>query len=363
MKTRILCAAIILLAAIWIGGCNSSKKDDTIKLGIIVPLSGNDGPLGDYSKKGVELAVEEQNSKGGILGKKIELSIQDSESKPEKGLTIAKNMIESDKPFAIYSIISGVTLAIKPETEKNSTILMAAVGTDKFLEGGKYTFRNFFAATSVANQLTKFIKDSMNVKSLCLFYVDNEYGKSVRDAVLKSSVEHGLKMGFSETFDAKALDYKSQIAVKVNKNIECIYIAGVGKSLGTMIKQIRESGYSGKIVGDPLIPFPDVTNSGGESLKGIKYLDFAFESNSANINTSSFVNAFKKKYNEEPKNFSVISYEGINLLFKSIENTKSIEAKNIADELNKVNNYDGVFGKVSIKNNNFVYSFKSKEVK
>lgn len=363
MKTKIVFSAIILSSITLLIGCNSSKNDDTIKIGVIVPLSGNDGPLGEYSRKGVELAVEEQNAKGGLLGKKIEIEIQDSESKPEKGLSIAKNMLEASKPFAIYTIISGVSLAIKPETEKNNTILMAAVGTDKFLEGGNFTFRNFFAATNTANQLTKFIKDSLKVKSLSLFYVDNEYGKSVRDAVTKASTEHSLSMGFSETFDAKALDYKSQITAKISQNTECIYVAGVGKSLGIMIKQIRESGYKGKIVGDPLIPFPDVYTSGGESLKGIKYLDFAFETNSTNPNTVAFVQSFKKKFNEEPKNFSVISYEGIKLLFKSVEIIQSLDASKLSAELNKTIDVDGVFGKVSIVKNNFVYTFKSKEVK
>lgn len=363
MKIARLSIYVTLVLSALLSACTGSETENTVKIGVIVPLSGNDGPLGDYSNKGVELAVDQQNAQGGLLGKKIELVVQDSESKPEKGLSIAKTMLENDKPFAIYSIISGVTLAIKPETEKSKTILMAAVGTDKFLEGGKYTFRNFFAATTTANQLTEFIKDSLHAKSLSLFYADNEYGKSVKEAISKESAEHGLKMGFSETFDPKSLNYKSQIAATVNRNTECLYVAGVGKSLGTMIKQIRESGYKGEIIGDPLIPFPDVYTSAGESLKGLKYLDFAFEPTSTQPNTAEFVTSFKKKFNEEPKNFSVISYEGMKLLFKAVEKTKSFDAQKLSDDLNTTEGYNGVFGKVSIAGNNFHYTFKPKEVK
>lgn len=354
--------ALILTAVFFIGCYNEpAKTPTTVKVGVIVPLTGNAGVLGDYTLKGLQLAVEEQNAKGGLLGKKIELDVQDSKGDPKEGVAIAKNMLaQEQKPFLVYSIMSGVTLAIKPETEKNGIILMSAVGTDKFLENSNYTVRNYVSATTIGQNLVPYLKDTMNVKNLVLFHSNNEYGISVRDAVKKNAEEHGLTIS-TEPYEETSLDYKSLIAAKINKTTECVYVAGVGKGLGTMIKQVRESGYKGKIIGDQLMTFPDVVNVAGDSLKGIPYLDFAFDLNSTNPNSKSFVDSFHNKYKSDPQNFSVITYDGLKLLFGAIEQNNTTDGSKLVSALNSTKDYAGVFGPVSVTNRNVNFTFHFKE--
>ncbi|PYS66792.1 MAG: hypothetical protein DMF69_25025 [Acidobacteria bacterium] len=121
---------------------------------------------------------------------------------------------------------------------------MSAVGTDKFLENSRYTIRNYVSATTIGQNLAPYVKDTMQAKTLLVFYSNNEYGQSVKDAVKKVGEQKGLSVS-TEPYEETSLDYKSLIAAKVSKGTECVYVAGVGKGLGTMIKQIRESGYTG----------------------------------------------------------------------------------------------------------------------
>src|ERR1044072_7136970 len=104
------------LATVLFNGCRNepAKPAETLKIGVVVPLTGNAGVLGDYTLKGLQLAVDDQNAKGGLLGKKIELDVQDSKAEPKEGVSIIKNMLAANqKPFLVYSIMSGVTMAIK----------------------------------------------------------------------------------------------------------------------------------------------------------------------------------------------------------------------------------------------------------
>ena len=263
----------------------------------------------------------------------------------------------------VYSIMSSVTLAIKPETEANKTILMSAVGTDKFLQNSSYTIRNFVAATTIGQELSAYLKDSMQVHHLTVFYSNNEFGISVKDAMLKYCHEKGINVGNAETYEETSLDYKSLIAAKVNKMTECIYVAGVGKGLGTMLKQIRESGYTGKIISDPLITFPDVVNTAGDAIKGIPYLDFAFDVNSTDPTTKTFVNAFKSKFNRDPQNFTTITYDGAKMLFDAITKVGSLHNDKVIAELNSMKDYNGVFGKNAVNNRNIKFTFVFKKVK
>jgi branched-chain amino acid transport system substrate-binding protein len=362
-KAIVFSLAFLVIGLVAFSGCWNRQQpspNDTLKIGVVVPLTGNAGVLGDYTLKGLQLAVDDQNAKGGLLGKKIELDVQDSKADPKEGVAIIKNMLAKDqKPFLVYSIMSGVTMAIKPETEKNNILLMSAVGTDRFLENSRYTIRNYVSATTIGQNLAPYLKDTLKVKNLAVFYSNNEYGQSVKDAVRKFCEEKGIAVS-TDPYEETSLDYKSLIAAKVNKGTECVYVAGVGKGLGTMIKQIRESGYTGKMVGDQLITFPDVVSVAGDALKGMPYLDFAFDVNSSSASTKSFVDSFKNQFHTDPQNFSVITFDGAKLLFNAVERNKTTDSTKLVEALNGTREYSGVFGPVSVtdRNINFTFHFK-----
>ena len=232
---------------------------------------------------------------------------------------------------------------------------MSAVGTDRFLENSSYTIRNYVAATTTGREISAYVQDN-GMDRLVVFYSNNEYGISVRDAVKKYCEEKGIQVT-TEPFEETSLNYKSLIAARINNSTECVYVAGVGTGLGTMFKQLRESGYEGKLIGDQLITFPDVVTVAGSALDSIPYLDFAFEVNSEEPGIKSFVYAFRQRFNSAPQNFSVITYDGAKLLFHVIEKTGTMDADKLISELNKVKNYQGVFGSVSVRDRNIDFSF------
>lgn len=358
--TIIIEIAIIIMGIAIISGCNGNRKtkeSETLKIGVVVPLTGNAGILGDYTLKGLQYAVDEQNSKGGLLDKKIELDIRDSKGDPKEGVNLINKMMEEkNKPFMVYTIISGVTQAIKPVTEANEIILMSAVGTDRFLEESKFTVRNYISAATIGKEISQFLKDTLNISGLTILYSDNEYGKSMKDAVVKNCVEKKINV-ITEPFDENSLDYLSLIADKISKNTECIYAVGVGTGLGLMFRQIKESGYSGKIIGDPLMAYPDVEKAAGSALKGITYLDLAFNTKSKDTTIQAFVNGFENKFKISPQNYSVITYDGVKLLFSLIEKAGTINSDVLIKELNNVLYYQGVFGPVSVTDRNINYSY------
>ena len=122
-------SVIALVVGIMIfNGCfnnNSKTGGETVKFGAILGLTGNSGSLGEDTKNGIQLAIDEQNAKGGVLGKKIVLDVQDSKTDGNTGVSIAKQMLESagDKPIGIYTQSSAVSMPVKPIAEKNKTIM------------------------------------------------------------------------------------------------------------------------------------------------------------------------------------------------------------------------------------------------
>jgi branched-chain amino acid transport system substrate-binding protein len=368
-KLNLRLSLVVLIAVILIfSGCDNSKKEEkTVKFGAILGLTGNSGSLGEDTKNGIQMAIDEQNAKGGLLNKKIVLDVQDSKTDGNTGVSIAKQMLESggEKPIAIYTQSSVVSMPVKPVAEKNKTIMFAISGADKLLENSKYIFRNWANPETAGTAIVKFVSDSLKSKSIGLFFCNNDYGKSMQKYISDNCSSKGIAVNFSTAYDEKDGDYKSLVTeyVSKKKNLDCIYTVGLGGGLGTLTKQIREAGYSGKIISDITAPYPNVLNAAGDAGKGMYYLDFAFSNNSSSASQKQYHDAFVKAYSKEPLNFSVVSYEAMKLLFKAIESANSFDSDKVVAELNKIQNYPGVFGNTSIKSNEVIYSLDVKQVK
>lgn len=356
----------LMLTTFLIFGCDNNqttKKEETVKIGVILSLSGNGSAAGDYTLKGIQLAVKEQNEKGGLLGKKIELDIQDSKGDPKTGIDVVKKMVEGEKPFMIASNTSGVSLAIKPETEKNKIILLGSAATDKLLEGSNYIVRNYVESSQISNDVLRHVNGTLQLKSLGVFYSNNEYGNSVSKKLTEKASGLGIELPFNTGYDDKELDYKSIITASNFKSVPAIYVIGLGKSLGTFIKQLREAGFTGKIVADPLFNNPDTISAAGDAAKGVVYLDFDFDKNSTNAPVKNYVEAYKKEFNTDPQNLSAITYDAVKIIFKNVEESKTLNADELMPKIKSSKIVDGAVGNSSVDNGNIIYptTFKTWE--
>lgn len=350
---------ILLIATLIFASCvtnQTTTKKETVKIGTILTLSGNGSANGDYTLKAIQLAVEEQNEKGGLLGKEIVLDIQDSKGDPKTAVDIVKKMVEGEKPFIIATNGSGPSLAVKPETEKNKIILLGSAATDKLVDSSNYVVRNYIESGQVSDDILKYVNDSLKVKSLGIFYSNNEFGNSVSKKIAEKAPGLDIELPFSTSFEEKELDYKSIITASNFKSVPAIYVIGVGKSLGTLIKQLREAGYTGKILADPLFNNPDTLSAAGNAAKGIAYLDFAFDKDSANAPVKTFIEAYRKEFNNaDPQNLSAITYDALKMIFKNVEESKTLNPDELMPKIKASKITDGAVGNSSVNNGNIIY--------
>lgn len=365
MKNIIFKSAIAtVLSLILLGACsNITQNENEVKISAILSLTGNGATLGEYAKKGLELAVDEKNATGGILGKKIVLDISDSKSEPKEGITLAQKIFASNsKPILLYCQLSAVSLAVKPVAEQNKQLTFALSGADNLLQGTNYTFRNWLPPLEAGKALTRFMKESLNVSEYGIIYANSEFARSMKDAAVQQGNQYGLKVLFEEPYDEQTTDYKTVVLKSIKKNPKYIYVIGIGKSLGTVVKQLRENGYTGEILGDATLSLPDVKQTAGSALNGAYFVDFGFDNQSTSAKTAAFTDSFKKKFNNEPQTLSAISYDAMHLLFDAIEKEKSFDQARLIQHLNNLSNFEGVFGTVSVKNFDIIYPMSLKKV-
>jgi len=356
MKIRLFQSVIVVIGIlITLTSCtNDNQPVEKIHVACILPLTGNAAAAGEYSKNGLQLAVDEINSNGGINGKQIEMTTNDSKGDAKEGVNIIiKANAEGVRPTIVYSQLSNVTLAIKPITEKNNQILIGVSGALNLLDESKYTLRNYIDPIQFTGDVAKSLKDSMNVTSISILYSNNDFGKSISTALEENLTKQNIEIDFIEAYDEKTMDYKQLVLKLKNTKSKAVYVIGIGKSLGLIYKQLKEYSYSGKIFGGIETTLPDVKSTVGELGKGICYFDFAYDPKGKALQT--FSANYKEKFNQEPQMPAILAYAFVYTLKDNYDG--------IIKEGNKLSTTTpSLFPIVQIKNGNFIHPIKLKEI-
>src|SRR5690348_6698494 len=180
----------------------------TIKIGVNEPLTGAVAASGNYVVNGARIAADEINAKGGVLGSKIELVIEDNKSNPTEAVAVAEKLITRDKvPVMMGAWSSTYTLAVMPKLmEYKVPMLVETSSSDKItVSGNPYVFRiaptSGMEADAFANRVKAF-----NIRKADFLVVNNDWGKGSADVFAKMLKEQGASVGVVETMDASAQD-------------------------------------------------------------------------------------------------------------------------------------------------------------
>lgn len=354
MKRILICS---LFACILLCGCKNEKN---IVLGGVIPMTGGSADLGQSTADAMSLCTDKWNNAGGINGQKIVLDINDSQADPKLGITLTKKIFAMHKPLLVYTLISGVTMNVQSITKQNKTILLACVGSaELFNNDNTYTIRNFVSPTTVGEGISSYIEESAPNKDLTIFFINNTFGDSYAQQVNLCSKKRGINIRQVIPYD-DGNNFREIIAkAKLGIN-DIVYIAGVGQSIGIIIKQLRESGFEGVVLGDPNLQNESAISYAGDAMKNVFYLDVI------RPNTDEF-NNFRKKYiskhGAEPDNFAIMAYATCDYILNIAAQNNTFDSNEIVKIANDGYTYNSIIGNLSLKNNEFVFPTKISSIK
>lgn len=339
----------LFVASVLLCGC---KKENNIILGGVIPMTGGSADLGQSTQTAMTLCADKWNSLGGIDGKTISLDINDSQADPKLGITLSKKIFATHKPLFVYTLISGVTMNVQSITKQNETILLACVGSaELFNNDTDFTLRNFVSPTTVGEGISSYIATSFSDKSLTVFYINNTFGHSYAQKVNSCSIDKGINVRQVIPYD-DGNNFRDVIAkAKLGEN-DIVYIAGVGQSIGIIIKQLRESGFEGTVLGDPNLQNNSAISYAGESMRNVFFLD-VIRPNTEEFNT--FRKAYVEKRGIEPDNFALMAYATSDYILDIVSKYHTIDGKEIMKIANEGHIYNSIIGDVTVTNNEFVF--------
>ena len=320
----------------------SYGQADVIRIGHLTPLTGFLGPLGEYAQMGVRLAAEEVNAAGGILGRKVELVMEDSVN-PQTGSAKAERLVERDKVAMIIGEISSATaLAIGQIANRTKTVFINTGANSDALRGpncNQYMFHieaaNSMYVEGVGNYLLR--ENMVRGKKWYTLTADYAFGHDLAKVAKRFLDKNGGQLAGDDLVPTDATDF-SPYLLKIRQARPDIVASNLaGNQITNFIKQYAEYGLQFPVAGfgfDTAVAW----GAGKGNFSGIWPLVWHHLVDTPS--SKKYVEAFRAKYNKLPENQSWGDYNALKIVAQSMNETKSADAQKLAEHLRKGAKFD-----------------------
>jgi len=348
----IIIGVVVIGLAIALIITQTKKEPEEIKIGAILPLTGEMASHGEDAKKGIELAVEIKNKLGGIRNKKILVIYENDKMQPHDGVAAFQKLITINKaPVVLGGIGSSVALAIAPIAEKEKVVFISPTASSpKLTVAGDYIFRNWPSDIFEGGEMVKASIETLGVKKVAILYVNNDFGQGIKEVFRKKFEEFGGEVLIEETYEQGTNDFRSQLTKIKNKNPEAIYLPGYYQEVARILKQAKEMGIQARFLSTTPIENPKLIELAGNAAEGVIYTRPAFDPANPDENYKKFALSFKERYGVEPGIAAAFSYDAMNIILLSIEKGGPI-GPGIQKAMAGIKDFLGVTGNISFDKN------------
>jgi branched-chain amino acid transport system substrate-binding protein len=325
LKTAVVAAALLGAAAL--------AQAQTIKLAILQELSGAGATAGTNAKNGAMLAIKEINAAGGILGRKIEATVSDTQSNPGVAKGLAAKAIDDDVFAVIGPTFSGSIMVSMAETRRaeipNFTGGEAAAITQ---QGNPYIFRTSFTQTTAMPKVARYIANNLKAKTVAVVYVNNDFGKGGRDSFNKAAEAAGLKVLADISTESGQVDWSAPVLKAKQSNADVVFVYTNEEESARALRELRKQGITKPIVGETTLTGQKVIELAGEAANGaVAHVGLTVDA------PNPLMLKFKAKFYEEYKYISdhngIKGYTGIYLLKAGIEKVGKLDRVAVAKAL------------------------------
>jgi len=297
----------------------------TIKVASIVELSGTGASAGGQFNHGLLLAVKEVNADGGILGRKIDVSINDTATQPGVALGLTKKAIDQGV-FAIFGpVFSGsINVSMKESQKAGVPNWTGGEAANITTQGNPFIFRTSFTQATAMPKMAKYIVENAKLKSLVVIYANNDFGKGGLDMLKKALASSDTKIVEEISTDAGQLDFSAAVVRTKQANPEGVFVYVNEEESARALKELRKQGWTKPILGETTLTGQKVIELAGEAANGaIAHVGLTSDAPVTTIRA--FKAKFEKEYRYIPDHNGMKGYSGIYAMKAAIEKVGKID--------------------------------------
>jgi len=335
-KTLVVVAAILSLVM----AASAGFAAETVKVGVLLPLTGSQAKFGEIEKRSMEMATEEINAKGGVNGKQIELLFEDDTGKPDVGRSGIEKLISRENvPVITGGYSSSVTAAAAPVAQQFKVPFVICTGSaDDITEKGyDYIFRINPPASEYPNAVKTFLQEvAKDTKTIALLYENSSFGQSSSKSFEKLAAELGLKIVVKEGYQAGAIDFKPILTKVKAANPDMIYMVSYVMDASLLMRQSKELHINPKMFvgGGAGFTLPEFAKSAGDASDGV-YSATLWVETLPFPGAKEYFKNFQKRYGADTEYHGAEAYAAIYVVADALRRAKSITPKDVRDALTR----------------------------
>lgn len=360
MKNLFL-TALGLAAALIFGGCNKSSEPSSgggtgsgggiIKVGEFASLTGKEATFGQSSHEGTLLAIEEINAQDGILGKKLQLVTEDTQSKAGEPATVVNKLIARDGVVAVLGeVASSRSLEAAPICQQSQIPMISPSSTNpKVTESGDYIFRVCFIDPFQGTVMANFATKTLKAKKVAIFTdVKSDYSKGLAKFFKNQFTANGGQVASELDYNGGDKDFKAQLTAIKSAGPDGVFVPGYYTDVALICIQAKQLGLNVPFFGGDGWESEKLVEIGRDAVEG-HYFSTHYHPDVGSAKSKKFVENYKKRFNgKTPDALAACGYDSALVLAEAIKRAGATEGPKVRDALAQTKNLDAVTGKITI---------------
>jgi branched-chain amino acid transport system substrate-binding protein len=355
-----------ILAALALAACSKPQApaataaaaqpaaSNVIKIGHVASLTGTEASFGDMTDKGIRLAIEEQNAKGGVKGRKIELVTLDDQGKPEEAAVAATRLATQEKVLVMLGEnASSRSLAMAPIADGNQIPMISGTSTNPRVtkDGGKtrpYVFRVCFIDPFQGEVMAKFARNDLKLDRVAILRdVGNDYSVGLADYFKATFEKLGGTIVADQSYKAGDGDFKAQLTAIKSKDPQALWIPGYYGDAALIARQVRELGMKQLLLGGDGWDSAKLFEIGGAAVEGA-YHSNHYTPDDPSPRIQEFAQKFKAKHGVAPDCLSATGYDAARVAIAAMERAPELTGPAIRDQIAATKDHPAVTGVISL---------------
>ena len=340
MKNLILISSVFFVI---LSGC-VRQEENVIRIGAAGPMTGDQSKMGMDLKNAAELAVNEWNEKGGVLGKKIVLLAGDDQADPKQAVSVANKFINQKAAAVVGHWNSSCSIPASKYYQDANVVMISPATTNPQLtrQGFRLVFRVCGTDDQQGSVAAAFVLNKLHPSRVAIIHDKTAYGQGLADYFKKGLGDRATVVYYGGIIQRDP-DYKAVLTTIKENKPDLYFFGGIYPEAGRLVRQAKEIGLNIPMITGDGVYDPTFISIAGKSAEGT-YITFGKEP-AGLASAQSFMQKYKAKYGD-PGPYSIYSYDAANILLTAIAQTGTTDGAKLAAYIAKTN-FHGAFGDIS----------------
>lgn len=367
-RTRFLVGVTLVFLAGLIAFATLHKSNPVVqplRIGVLMPLTGDRASYGVAMRDAIDLAVEEINSGGGLLGQKLTLVVEDTKSAPREGLNAFEKLsVQDHVGIVIGPMSSAEVLAVAPAAESRKILLFTpSASSPNITAAGDYIFRNVPSDVYEGSAMASVAATNLKLKSVAILQINSDYGYGVVKEFKEGFERLGGTVSLVEVYPDGSRDFRTSLLKIKESNPQAVLFVGY-KEMGVAVSQARETGLTQQFLSTAIFEDHEILEASSKAAEGLIFTSITFDPANPSARAQAFVAAYEKKTGRKPDGYAASAYDATHIIVTAIRTAKTGDPIAVKDALYNIPAFDGLIGKTQFdRNGDAILPIKLKRVR